>query len=172
MHNNQPAKLAELAYVCKYCRKGFDDGRRLGGHIRQAHPAQGSVSSERVDTVLPFVAERELAGRVLEMWERGEHPKDIVMSLKVHPRFVREVVQDYDKLLNEWSKRFEAIPDSSWTEGKVLRHLTPSPATSFSWRDSFNTSRHGEKFGSKAEGQSGTQHKLMSGNPIEVEVEW
>jgi len=46
------------------------------------------------------------ASKVLEMWKGGAEPFDILTSLKLHPRFVKEVLKEYDELLNEW-KRFK-----------------------------------------------------------------
>jgi len=97
--------VAELAvFTCKVCGKTFNEGRRLGGHVRQAHPTpkpelQGEKHGmEEMDGVS--------ASRVLEMWKGGAEPFDILTSLKLHPRFVKEVLKEYDELLNEW-KRFK-----------------------------------------------------------------
>lgn len=98
-----PAELAE--FHCRYCGKTFSDGRRLGGHVRQTHPvvkpgaAQGSPRS---------LSEGEYAARVLELWKTGEDPFNVVASLRLHPRFVKEVLKEYDELLNEWKKFKEA----------------------------------------------------------------
>ena len=96
---------AELAvFTCKFCGRTFNEGRRLGGHVRQAHSApkpeaQGEERGvERMDGVS--------ASRVLEMWKGGAEPFEILTSLKLHPRFVKEVLKEYDELLTEW-KRFK-----------------------------------------------------------------
>ncbi len=97
------AKLA--VFACKFCGKGFDDGRKLGGHVRQSHSVQ------KRDSIVASPApagEGEIAARVLEMWKNGTEPFTIVLNLKVHPRFVREVLKEYDELLNEWRKFKEA----------------------------------------------------------------
>jgi hypothetical protein len=97
-----PAQLAE--FPCKYCGKTFTDGRGLGGHVRQSHqarqrgvPAQASKSSDG-----------ESAARVLELWRSGSDPLTVISTLRVHPRFVKEVLAEYDELLNEWKKFREA----------------------------------------------------------------
>jgi len=96
---------AELAaFTCKVCGKKFNEGRRLGGHVRQAHPTPKSEPQEekfdtgRMDGVS--------ASKVLEMWKGGAEPFEILTSLKLHPRFVKEVLKEYDELLIEW-KRFK-----------------------------------------------------------------
>jgi len=96
---------AELAvFTCKVCGRAFTEGRRLGGHVRQAHPPpklepQGNTrDAEKMDGVT--------ASKVLEMWKDGAEPFEILTSLKLHPRFVKEVLKEYDELLNEW-KRFK-----------------------------------------------------------------
>ena len=43
---------------------------------------------------------------VLELWKSGSDPLAVISSLRVHPRFVKEVLKEYDELLNEW-KRFK-----------------------------------------------------------------
>jgi hypothetical protein len=75
----------------------FDDGRRLGGHVRQAHPNGHASQGQHPD-------EGEMAARVLEMWREGTDPSKVVLELRVHPRFVRGVLREYDELLNEWKK--------------------------------------------------------------------
>ena len=98
-------KEAELAvFACKFCGKTFNEGRRLGGHVRQAHPATGpEPQGEKHDT---GGTDGESASKVLEMWKNGAEPFDILTSLKLHPRFVKDVLKEYDELLNEW-KRFK-----------------------------------------------------------------
>jgi len=49
-----------------------------------------------------------MAARVLEMWREGTDPYKIVISLRVHPLFVRSVLKEYDELLNEWKQSSEA----------------------------------------------------------------
>lgn len=98
-----PAKLAD--YPCKYCGKSFSDGRRLGGHVRQSHQVVKPGTIQH--SVAPF-ADGEFAARVLELWKDGEDPITIVETLRVHPRFVKEVLKEYDELINEWRKFREA----------------------------------------------------------------
>jgi hypothetical protein len=96
---------AELAvFTCKVCGKTFNEGRSLGGHVRQAHPTpKPGVQVEKHDVGdLDGVS----ASKVLEMWKGGAEPFDILISLKLHPRFVKEVLKEYDELLTEW-KRFK-----------------------------------------------------------------
>lgn len=94
-----PAKLAD--FPCKYCGKSFSDGRRLGGHVRQSHQVLKPGTSQHA--AAPF-ADGEYAARVLELWRAGEDPVSVVETLRVHPRFVKEVLKEYDELLNEWKK--------------------------------------------------------------------
>jgi hypothetical protein len=103
---------AELAvFPCKHCGKTFSDGRSLGGHVRQAHPQpkpaapQASQASQASPAAL---GEGEVAAQVLEQWKSGTDPLTVISSLRVHPRFVKEVLQEYDELLNEWKKFKEA----------------------------------------------------------------
>ena len=56
----------------------------------------------------PISGEGEMAARVLQMWREGTDPYSIVISLRVHPLFVRSVLKEYDELLNEWKKSSEA----------------------------------------------------------------
>jgi hypothetical protein len=96
---------AELAvFTCKVCGKTFNEGRRLGGHVRQAHPTPKPVAQGEKRDIgdLDGVS----ASKVLEMWKGGAEPFDILTSLKLHPRFVKEVLKEYDELLIEW-KRFK-----------------------------------------------------------------
>jgi len=96
---------AQLAvFTCKVCGKTFNEGRRLGGHVRQAHstPKPGALGEKRELGDLDGVS----ASKVLEMWKAGAEPFDILTSLKLHPRFVKEVLKEYDELLIEW-KRFK-----------------------------------------------------------------
>jgi hypothetical protein len=97
---------AELAvYTCKICGKTFDEGRRLGGHVRQAHPpATTEPQREFRDSEMDGVN----ASKVLEMWKAGAEPLDILTSLKLHPRFVKDVLKEYDELLTEWKGFKEA----------------------------------------------------------------
>jgi hypothetical protein len=98
------AELAE--FPCKYCGKSFSDGRRLGGHVRQLHPVvKPGATIQQTSGVL---AEGEVAARVLDLWKSGEDPLSVISTLRVHPRFVKEVVKEYDELLNEWKKFKEA----------------------------------------------------------------
>ena len=98
---------AELTvFTCKVCGKTFDEGRRLGGHVRQAHSAPKSEAQMEKGDVGGL--DGESASRVLEMWKGGAEPFDIVTSLKLHPRFVKEVLKEYDELLTEW-KRFKEV---------------------------------------------------------------
>ena len=96
---------AELAvFTCKVCGKTFDEGRRLGGHVRQAHPTpKPEAKGEEGDA---GGMDGVSASKVLEMWKGGAEPFDILTSLKLHPRFVKEVLKEYDELLTEW-KRFK-----------------------------------------------------------------
>ena len=52
--------------------------------------------------------EGEYAARVIELWKAGEDPITVVETLRVHPRFVKEVLKEYDELINEWKKFKEA----------------------------------------------------------------
>ena len=97
---------AELAsFACKQCDRIFDDGRKLGGHVRQSHPSRVKDSSILLSDA---AGEDELAAKVLEMWENGAGPYAIVTSLRLHPKFVKEVLKEYDELTNEWKKFREA----------------------------------------------------------------
>jgi hypothetical protein len=98
-----PAELAE--FPCKYCGKSFSDGRQLGGHVRQSHPVLKQLATQQAATPL---VEGEVAARVLDLWKAGEDPLTIVATLRVHPRFVKEVLREYDELINEWKKFKEA----------------------------------------------------------------
>jgi hypothetical protein len=98
---------AELAvFTCKACGKTFNEGRRLGGHVRQAHPTPKPGAQEEKHDIgnLDGVS----ASKVLEMWKGGAEPFDILTSLKLHPRFVKEVLKEYDELLMEWKGFKEA----------------------------------------------------------------
>ena len=88
-------------FTCQYCGRSYDEGRKLGGHVRQAHQKLLPVKS-------PLSGEGEMAARVLEMWRGGTYPYSIVISLRVHPLFVRSVLKEYDELLNEWKQSSEA----------------------------------------------------------------
>lgn len=98
-----PAELAR--YACKHCGKTFNEGRRLGGHIRQSHPQKTGDSGVSNH---PVTAEGELAARILEMWKKGNEPFGIVTALRVHPGFIKGVLKEYDELLNEWRRSTEA----------------------------------------------------------------
>jgi hypothetical protein len=98
-----PAELAE--FHCKYCGKMFTDGRRLGGHVRQLHPVLKPGFAQQASAQ---AADGEVAARVLDLWKAGEEPLAIVATLRVHPRFVKEVLKEYDELINEWRKFKEA----------------------------------------------------------------
>ena len=97
------AKLAEFS--CKYCGKSFSDGRRLGGHVRQLHPI---VKPGAIQQAVAPTSDGESAARVLELWKGGDDPLSIVSTLRVHPRFVKEVLKEYDELISEWKKFKEA----------------------------------------------------------------
>ena len=99
------AELVE--FHCRYCGKAFTDGRRLGGHVRQAHPVMKPGVQQQQSLAKP-TSEGEFAAKVLELWKAGEDPITVVETLRVHPRFVKEVLKEYDELLNEWKKFKEA----------------------------------------------------------------
>lgn len=89
---------AELAvYRCKFCGRNFREGRQLGGHIRQAHP-EGRITEGKLRD------EGELAADILHRWARGEKPYDAVVTLKVHPEFVRGVINGFRLLQEDWKK--------------------------------------------------------------------
>ena len=97
-----PVQVAE--FPCKYCGKTFTDGRGLGGHIRQAHQVK-----QRSETTPSMQSpDGEAAAKVLELWKSGSSPLTVISTLRVHPRFVKEVLVEYDDLLNEWKKFREA----------------------------------------------------------------
>ena len=73
--------------------------------MRQSHPVVKPGTTQY--TATPS-AEGELAARVLELWKTGEDPLAVVETLRVHPRFVKEVLKEYDELINEWKKFKEA----------------------------------------------------------------
>lgn len=97
-----PVQVAE--FPCKYCGKTFTDGRGLGGHVRQAH--QDKQRTQPATTAQS--SDGETAARVLELWKSGSNPLAVISALRVHPRFVKEVLAEYDELLNEWKKFREA----------------------------------------------------------------
>jgi len=99
-----PAELAE--FHCKYCGKSFGDGRRLGGHVRQAHPVVKPGAAQQ--SAAKTQSEGEYAARVLELWREGQDPGTVIETLRVHPRFVKEVLKEYDELITEWKKFKEA----------------------------------------------------------------
>ncbi len=111
-----PAELA--GFACKYCGRSFDEGRKLGGHVRQAHHEPRIMAPA-------LKSEGEMAARVLDMWKRGTDPYSIVSVLRVPPGFVRKVLKDYDELLNEWKKSSEA-------ESSAARPAATGNATSAS----------------------------------------
>ena len=96
---------AKQAYTCKECGKTFSEGRSLGGHVRQSHPVRRVVApqDERHE---PERMDGESASNVLQMWKEGADPFEVVTSLKLHPRFVKDVLKEFDELLTEW-KRFK-----------------------------------------------------------------
>ena len=97
------AQLTE--FPCRYCGKTFSDGRRLGGHVRQSH------STHKPAPALPAKEppnDGEIAARVLELWKSGSDPLTVISALRVHPKVVKEVLKEYDDLLNEWKKFKEA----------------------------------------------------------------
>lgn len=92
-------------FTCKYCARTFADGRALGGHVRQAHPAKPA----QVPQATPAPSgDGEIAAKVLELWKSGTDPFTVVSTLRVHPKVVKEVLKEYDELLNEWKKFKEA----------------------------------------------------------------
>jgi len=44
----------------------------------------------------------------MELWRAGGDPTTIVETLTMHPRFVKEVLKEYDELINVWKKFKEA----------------------------------------------------------------
>jgi C2H2-type zinc finger len=91
-------------FTCKVCGKTFNEGRRLGGHVRQAHPTPKPSVQEEERVIGDLDGMK--ASKVLEMWKGGAEPFEILTSLKLHPRFIKEVLKEYDELLTEW-KRFK-----------------------------------------------------------------
>jgi hypothetical protein len=73
--------------------------------VRQSHPNGMKGSPIRLSA---SAEEDELAAKGLEMWERGAGPYAIVTTLRVHPRFAKEVLKEYDELTNEWKNFREA----------------------------------------------------------------
>ena len=73
--------------------------------MRQAHAPKYQPSSP---TQLAMDGEGEAAAKVLELWKQGSNPLMVISVLRVHPRFVKEVLSEYDELLNEWKKFREA----------------------------------------------------------------
>ena len=73
--------------------------------MRQSHPVMKPGVTQTAPR--PF-SEGEFAARVLELWRAGEDPLTVVAMLRVHPRFVKEVLKEYDELINEWKKFKEA----------------------------------------------------------------
>ncbi len=73
--------------------------------MRQSHPVMKPGVAQQAARPL---SEGEFAARVLELWKAGEDPMTVVETLRVHPRFVKEVLKEYDELINEWKKFKEA----------------------------------------------------------------
>jgi len=73
--------------------------------VRQSHQVVKSGDSQQAEAPS---TDGEFAARVLELWKDGEDPITIVETLRVHPRFVKEVLKEYDELINEWKKFKEA----------------------------------------------------------------
>ncbi len=69
--------------------------------MRQLHPVIKPGSAQQATA---SSADGEVAARVLDLWKNGEDPLTIVATLRVHPRFVKEVLREYDELVNEWRK--------------------------------------------------------------------
>jgi hypothetical protein len=101
-----PVELA--VFPCKHCGKTFLDGRSLGGHVRQVHPQRKLAALQASQASPDSLGEGEAAAQVLEHWSAGSDPLTVISSLRVHPRFVKEVLKEYDELLNEWKKFKEA----------------------------------------------------------------
>ena len=72
--------------------------------MRQSHQVVKPGDSQQL---APPSTEGEFAARVLELWKDGEDPITVVETLRVHPRFVKEVLKEYDELLNDWKKSSE-----------------------------------------------------------------
>ena len=89
------------------CGKTFGDGRSLGGHVRQAHPAARPIAIQEAGQD-PGRMDGVSATKVLLMWKGGADPFDVVTSLKLHPRFGMEVLKEFDELLTEWRRFKEA----------------------------------------------------------------
>ncbi len=98
-----PVQLTE--FPCKHCGRSFNDGRKLGGHVRQVHRPDRQSSSQPAQASPP---DGEIAARVLELWKSGSDPLTVISTLRVHPRMVKDVLKEYDELLNEWKKFKEA----------------------------------------------------------------
>ena len=96
------AQLTE--FPCRHCGKTFSDGRRLGGHVRQSHPTHKPAPALQPESP----NDGEIAARVLELWKSGTDPLTVISALRVHPKVVKEVLKEYDDLLNEWKKFKEA----------------------------------------------------------------
>ncbi len=73
--------------------------------MRQAHAPKYQPGAP---TQLSADGEGEAAAKVLELWKQGSNPLTVISALRVHPRFVKEVLSEYDELLNEWKKFREA----------------------------------------------------------------
>jgi hypothetical protein len=69
--------------------------------VRQLHPV---LKPGSIQQVAATSADGEVAAKVLDLWKAGEDPFSIVAALRVHPRFVKEVLKEYDELVNEWRK--------------------------------------------------------------------
>ena len=73
--------------------------------MRQAHAPKYQPTPS---APLASDGEGEAAAKVLELWKSGSNPLMVIATLRVHPRFVKEVLSEYDELLNEWKKFREA----------------------------------------------------------------
>ncbi len=72
--------------------------------MRQSHPAK----QRSIPAPASHSSEGEAAARVLELWRSGNDPLTVISTLRVHPKFVKDVLAEYDGLLNEWKKFREA----------------------------------------------------------------
>jgi hypothetical protein len=73
--------------------------------VRQVHP----IARPGIVTLHSAPSwDGEAAARVLELWKNGDDPLSIVSTLRVHPRFVKEVLKEFDELIIEWRKFREA----------------------------------------------------------------
>jgi hypothetical protein len=74
--------------------------------VRQAHATK--QQPKQVSHEAPQSTDGENAAKVLELWKSGSNPLAVISTLRVHPKFVKEVLSEYDELLNEWKKFREA----------------------------------------------------------------